>query len=50
MLTGYSPGCPRRDICENDLCGRNWTKKENCFMLIAISSGKPGVELPLTGS
>lgn len=50
MLTGYGPGFLRRDICENDLCGRNWTKKENFFMLIAISSGKPGGELPLIGS
>lgn len=50
MLTGYGPGFLRRDVCENDLCGRNWTKKENFFMLIAISSGKPGGELPLIGS
>lgn len=50
VLAGCSPGLLGRDICENDLCGRNWTKKENCFILIAISSGKPGGELPLTGS
>lgn len=50
MLTGYSLGFLRRDICENYLCGRDWTKKENCFMLIAFSSCKTGGDLPLTGS
>lgn len=47
ILTGCGPGFLRQ---ENDLCGRNWTKEENCFMLIAISNGKPGGELSLTGS
>lgn len=50
ILTGYGPGLLREDICETNLCGRNWTKKENYFILIAISNCKAGDELPLTGS
>lgn len=50
MLTGCGPGFLRWGLCENDLCGRNWTKKENAFMIIATSNCKPGSELTLTGS